>query len=126
MNPQQMKQAAFEARMKKQLFPKESVFFIKQSFEHVLLNYSIGSLKTSTQSLLDVMNKTTDINYLDAGLMINAIIGAPFEKLGVLEARSIQNFLTTLAPIVKDYEDFAMKCDKDAERETKTKLEIIK
>lgn len=120
---QAMMNTAFEARMKKEVFPNDDILFIKYQFAVVVKNFCFNNINIKAAELKAIIEKNKDFTYFEIGTMLNCIMSASFEKNGISN-EGIVEFISTIEPLQDKYNEFVEVCRKASRSEVKTKLRL--
>lgn len=124
---QMMFNTAFEARMKAKMYEHNAnaLCELLSHFKLCLFNYSINSLKFTAQQLKELLNKDGSFSYFDIGCMLQVVKGAPLSA-NMCNLVNVVEFYELIEAIDIDFGKVANQASKEAEREVKTKVEIMR
>ena len=121
---QDMMNSAFEARMKKEIYPNDNIEYLKSKFKTVIHFFGFNTINIRANELKALLDKKMDYSYFEAGTMLNCVMSASFEKNELLPSDTIIHFMEKLEGFQDVYNEFVNKCRKSSQAEVKTKLQL--
>jgi len=122
---QMMFDTAFENRMKAKEYD-HNVEDLLSHFKLCLFNYSMNSLKFTSEQVKDILFKDgSNFTYFQVGCMLQVVKGASL-TMNNCNIVNVVEFMKMIEGIDAAFGKFANQAMKDSEREVKTKIELLR
>lgn len=119
---------AFESRMKKKPYDSKSAKYLIEKVSQCLHKYAPANIHLDAYRLTELINhRDPQVNYFEAGVMLQMVKGAPLSAYCAEDDdhEVMLSMLTRLEAITNDFNKVAEESAEAAEREVKTKIQIM-
>lgn len=126
MNSQQMLTEAFESRMKKKVYHEKHIDTLVNLARKCLSRYSASNIHLPAARLKEILiAPLVEVSYFEAGVLLQMVKGAP---LSSFEDTTIEDQIDRIAELERitiQFNEVAEESAQSAEREVKTKIQIM-